>query len=191
MSHQGGGGPARFRRVCVVARSEALGPERAVLVHSAERADMVDEGGPDSQQRTVSVEPRVHVETFATHCTVTWKANGLEQFVPAVRDLDCLSSTAPTVVDATDTAGRVRTELSAINASDVVTYLRIEPDASWALAWERRTWPVVSLSGTPSPERCRAVHLATTDCSSWDDDAVRTLAQMTASVRRGQESDSR
>jgi hypothetical protein len=128
--------------------------------------------------QTISVEPPVHVETFPTHDTLTWKACPLAGFVGHVMDIDGISPTASTVVDDTSTAGRERCRVADLEASETVRYLRVEPDAPWRLSWERRTWPVVSVSGTPPPTLCRRLHQRTTDCDGWPDDAVRTLARV-------------
>lgn len=139
---------------------------------------------PDGQRRTVPVDPPVHVETFATHCTLTWKANGLPPFVDTVRALDAVPAAASVVVDDKNTAGRTEQQLAALDElRDTIRYLRVAPPTGWTLSWERRTWPVVSLSGTPSPELCRRVHRGTTDCSQWTDEALATLENVTAAVR--------
>lgn len=134
----------------------------------------------DDDPRTIPVDPAVHVETFATHQTLTWKAGSRSQFVEAVRVLDAVPPTASVVVDDTAVAGRQRRSLSDIESeSDTTTYLRIEPDAPWTLSWERRTQPIVSVSGTPSATLCRRVHRRTTDCSEWNDEAVAALYGLT------------
>lgn len=144
----------------------------------------MDESTEPEQPRTVPVDPRIHVETFATHCTVTWKANGLVPFIETVRDIDSGPVPAAVVTDSPDVAGRQQHELETFDAeSTTATYAQVQPSAPWTLSWERRTWPVVSVSGTPSPELCRDIHQGTTDCSGWDDDALARLARMTAPVR--------
>lgn len=136
------------------------------------------------QRRSVPVVPPVHVETFATHYTATWKADGLSRFVETVRGIDAIPPTSAVVVDRTDTAGRERRELSDIAVDGgATTYVRVEPPTPWTLSWERRTWPVVSVSGTPAPERCRDIHRSTTDCPGWRDADVETLDRLTASIR--------
>lgn len=130
--------------------------------------------------RTVPVSPPVHVETFATHATVTWKAGSLARFLDGLGSLDSIPPAASTVVDETSTGGRERHPLTGVDASETVQYLRVEPDAPWTLSWERRTWPVVSVSGTPPPALCRGLHVQTTDCEEWSGNAVRTLADAIA-----------
>jgi hypothetical protein len=130
--------------------------------------------------RRIPVDPVIHVETFATHRTLTWKAGTRAQFVEAVRALDAVPSTASVVVDDTAVAGQQHRSVSNLESvSNTTTYLRIEPDASWTLSWEQRTHPVVSVSGTPSATLCRRLHCHTTDCSGWCDEAVKTLQSLT------------
>lgn len=135
-------------------------------------------GGPDSEQ-TVPVEPPVSVELFPTHYTVMWTGGSLARFVGAVADLDTVSTTASVVVDDTATAGRECRRVTDLETAETVRYLRVEPDTSWTVSWERRTQPVVSVSGTPPPALCRRVHRQTTDCEGWSDDAFDTLARVT------------
>ena len=131
---------------------------------------------PADDPRRIPVDPVIHVETFATHRTLTWKAGGRSQFVEAVRSLDAVPSTASVVVDDTAIAGRQHHSVSDLESvSNTTTYLRIEPDALWTLSWEQRTDPIVSVSGTPSATLCRLLHRRTTDCSEWCDEAVETL----------------
>lgn len=136
------------------------------------------------QQRTIPVDPPVHVETFATHCTVTWKANGIMSFVEAVLDTDGVPPSATVVTEGPDVAGRQQHELTGLDveATDP-RYIQVQPPVPWALSWECRTRPVVSVSGTPPPAHCRDIHRATTSCSAWHDGALTQLKQMTGSVR--------
>ena len=135
---------------------------------------------PDGSEQTIPVEPTVHVETFATHCTLTWKAGPLAGFLTAVDTIDGVPPAAPVVVDDTSSAGRERCRAPEVDPQETVRYLRVEPKKPWTLFWEQRTWPVVSLSGTPPPALCRRLHLRTTDCDGWADDAVQTLARVVA-----------
>lgn len=145
---------------------------------------MTRDTGPGGRRRTVPVEPPIHVETFAQHCSLTWKAAGLARFIETVRSLDGVPGDSTAVMDATDIAGRQQCRLSALDPSrDTVTYVRVEPPASWTLSWERRTWPVVVLTGTPTPELCRSLHLATTECRVWDGAALEALDGMTGHLR--------
>jgi hypothetical protein len=142
------------------------------------------ETGPGGHGETVPVEPAVHVESFAQHCSLTWKADGLATFVEAVRGLNPVPTEATVIVDATDVAGRQQCRLSTLDpCRDTVTYVRVEPSAPWTLSWEQRTWPVISLSGTPTPPLCRSVHVATTDCRAWDETALDAVDRMTSRVR--------
>jgi hypothetical protein len=142
----------------------------------------MDDASDESRGRTIPVDPPVHVETFATHCTLTWTADGLPAFLAGVRALECLSPSDSVVTDRRDTAGRQRRELSDVGAvTDAIRYLRVEPPTPWTLSWERRTWPVVSVSGTPPPEPPRDLHRATTNCAGWDDGAFAALENVTAS----------
>lgn len=136
----------------------------------------------DSDPRRIPVDPVVHVETFATHLTLTWKAGTRSQFVEAVRALNAVPSTAQVVVDDTAVAGRQHRLVSDLErGGDTIRYLRVEPDASWTLSWERRTQPVVSVSGTPSAAVCRGLHRRTTDCPGWSDSATATLHDLLTS----------
>lgn len=134
-----------------------------------------------SERRSVPVTPPVHVETFATHYTLTWQANGLSPFVTAVDDIEAIPTTATPLVDDTDTAGRERRALADIDGT-TIKYVRVDTPDDWTLSWERRTSPTVSLSGTPTVELCRRVHNRTTDCSSWTDDNRRILQELTRGV---------
>lgn len=130
--------------------------------------------------RTIPADPAIHVETFAAHQTLTWKAGSRSQFVEAVRVLNAVSSTASVVVNDTVVAGRQHRSPSDIDSeSDTTTYLRIELDAPWTLSWGQRTHPIVSVSGTPSETPCRRVHRRTTDRSDWSGEAIATLHGLT------------
>lgn len=130
-------------------------------------------------RRAISVEPTVHVETFAAHYTVTWKACPLARLLTVLGALDDIPPTVSTIVDDTSVAGRERRQISNVEAGETVQYLRLEPKAPWTVSWERRTWPVVSLSGTPSAELCRRVHVETTDCDGWAKTDVERLLKLT------------
>lgn len=133
----------------------------------------------DDYSRTIPVDPVIHIETFATHQTLTWKAGSRSQFVEAVRVLNAVSPTASVVVDDTAVAGRRDRSLADIDSgSDTVTYLRIEPDAPWTVSWEQRTRPIVSVSGAPPETLCRRIHRRTTDCSDWSGEAIATLHRL-------------
>jgi hypothetical protein len=144
----------------------------------------MEDPAESGQQRTVPVTPTIHVETFATHYTVTWKANGLVPFIKAARDIDTIPPSTTVVTDSPDVAGRQQHELPTLDCeASKATFVSLQPPWPWTLSWERRTWPVVSASGTPSARLCRDIHQATTDCSRWDDSALAQLERMTASVR--------
>jgi hypothetical protein len=131
----------------------------------------------------VPVDPPVHVETFATHASLTWRAAGLERFLEAVRATGSIPDDATPTVDATNAAGRRRLRLDEIDAtSGVTTYVRVDPPAPWTLAWERRTDPTVSLTGTPDAGTCRALHVATTDCAEWTRSHRAALDRLLAAV---------
>jgi hypothetical protein len=132
-------------------------------------------GMSGGSEQTLPVEPPVHVETFATHWTCIWKAGPLAQFLHSIGGIDSLSQTTRAIVDDTVTGGRERHRVTDIEVTETVRYLRLEPETPWTISWERRTWPVVSVSGTPPPVLCRRLHLQTTDCDGWADDVVRTL----------------
>ena len=126
---------------------------------------------------TIPVEPPVHVETFATHWTVSWKADRLARFLRGVGGIDSLPPTTTAVVEDTATAGREQRQVTDLEARGTVRYVRLDPDTPWTVSWERRTWPVVSASGTPPPALCRRLHQRTTDCDEWADGAVQKLAR--------------
>ena len=158
--------------------------ERQTLSRPAERPSVTRDTGPSDHGKTIPVEPAVHVECFAQHYSLTWKADELSAFVEAVRGLDSVPAEATVVVDATDVAGRQQRRLSSLDSRrDTVTYVRVEPSAPWRLSWEQRTWPVISLSGTPTPALCQSVHVATTDCRAWDATALDAVDAMTSRVR--------
>lgn len=157
--------------------------ERVTLVWPIKCSDMEDPA-ESGQQRTVPVTPPIHVETFATHYTVTWKANGLVSFIKAARDIDTIPLSTTVVTDSPDVAGRQQHDLSTLNCeASKAIFVSLQPPRPWTVSWERRTWPIVSVSGTPSPRLCRDIHQATTDCSGWNDSALTQLERMTASVR--------
>ena len=133
--------------------------------------------GPDNTEETVPVEPPVHIEVFPTHQMAMWKADSLARFLAALDDLDSVAPTAPIIVDDTSTAGRKRHRVTDLEPGETVRYLRAEPDTPWTLSWERRTWPVVSVSGTPSPVLCRRLHTRTTDCDRWPEETFDTLVR--------------
>jgi hypothetical protein len=117
---------------------------------------------------TIPVTPPVHVEQYASHTSLSWTANGIEQFVAAVRTT--AGANTPIVVDATNAAGRRRLGIDEIDTTTAATtYVRVEPDRPWTLAWDRRSDPVVTLTGTPRPATARRFHVETTDCDGWDD----------------------
>ena len=131
-------------------------------------------------ERTIPVEPPVHVETVPTHHTLTWKGGPLAVFLTAVRDTEQIPPTASVLVEDRSVAGRNERRVAEVDASETIRYLRVDPDAPWTLSWERRTWPVVSVSGAPPSELCRHVHRVTTDCDGWSGDAVETLHRVIA-----------
>lgn len=136
----------------------------------------------DRPARTLSVDPTVHVEPFASHYTVTWKAGPLARYLTAVRDCGAVSPEDTAVVDATDTAGRQRRTVRSLSAATTIRYVRTEPRPSWTVSWERRTAPTVSLSGTPTPSVCRAFHRGTTACETWSAAAIEALETVVESV---------
>ena len=135
----------------------------------------------DPPPRTLSTEPPVHVESFATHYTLTWTAGSLAQFLDALRQCESVPSSATAVVDATDTAGRQRRPVRELAAEPSVRYVRVEPRSAWRVSWERRTDPTVSVSGTPPPAVCRDLHQRTTACEAWPPTAVEELDALAAS----------
>ena len=143
-------------------------------------------GGTDrsNRRRTVPVEPPIRVEVFASHYSLTWKADGLGRVLDTVRGIDAIAASTRVIVDTTTTPGRERVPLEEVDADDDTTrYLRVEPSAPWTCSWERRTWPVALLSGTPGPALARTMHRGTTDCSGWPQEALDTLEQLRTSVR--------
>lgn len=124
------------------------------------------------------VDPPVHVETFASHHSLTWTADGLSRFLRAIEDDPDVPSGTTAALDATDVAGRKRLSVEEVVPDPDVRYLRIEPPTEWTLAWERRTTPVVSLTGTPSASTSRRLHCGTTDCERWDEAALTTARRV-------------
>ena len=123
----------------------------------------------------IPVEPRVHVERYPTHLTLSWQAGPLAAFVAALAATDDIPGTAPVVVDEGSAAERQQVRVTDLDARPAVQYLRVEPRAGWRVSWERRTRPVVSVSGNPPPAPCRRLHERTTDCEGWSPDARRML----------------
>lgn len=136
----------------------------------------------DDPARALPTRPPVHVETFATHYTLTWKAGSLARYVDAVRDSESVPPDATAVVDATDAAGRRRRAVRDLSAEATVRYVRLEPEPSWTVSWERRTSPTVSVSGTPTPAVCRELHTRTTACEAWSSAAIERLEAVAESV---------
>jgi len=123
----------------------------------------------------IPVEPPVHVERYPTHVTLSWQAGPLAGFVAALTAIDGIPGTAPVVVDEGSTTGRHRVRVTDLDASPSVQYVRVDPGTGWTVSWERRTRPVVSVSGDPPPPPCRRLHERTTDCDGWSADAIRRL----------------
>lgn len=128
---------------------------------------------------TLPVTPSMHVETFPSHYTATWKATSLAEAISAIKSDRAISSTAPVIVDETTTAGRQQQLVGEITASDTLRYLRVDPESPWTLSLEQRTWPVVSVSGAPPPTFCQRIHIRTTTCTDWPAAAVTGLSQLT------------
>lgn len=113
----------------------------------------------------VPVDPPVHVEQYVGHASLSWTAGGVERLVETAKGT---SVEAPAVVDATNTAGRRRVELTDIDTTTgATTYVRVEPERPWTVAWERRSTPVVTLTGTPEATTVHRFHVGTTDCEEW------------------------
>lgn len=132
----------------------------------------------DQPARTLPVDPPVHVESFPSHYSLTWSADGLERFLAAPEADPSVPGDVTAIVDARDAAGRQELPLGAVNTGEATTYVRVEPPVPWTLAWERRTMPTVSLTGTPTPRTVRRLHLATTDCEGWTDEAIGTARRL-------------
>ena len=139
----------------------------------------MNEGHP---ARSLSVQPTVHVETFASHYTVTWKAEPLSQFVTAVQHYEFVTPDATAVIDTVDTAGRQQQAVRDLSAETAIQYVRVEPQSAWTASWERRTSPIVSVSGAPNPTVCRDLHQATTTCEAWPSAAVEELEAIAESI---------
>ncbi|ERH06112.1 MAG: hypothetical protein J07HN4v3_01722 [Halonotius sp. J07HN4] len=142
---------------------------------------MPDQNGGTGEQ-TIPVSPTVNIETFATHCTATWKAESLAQCIETLQTSDCIEPTATVVVDDTTIAGREQQSVRDITPTETIRYLRVTPAAPWTLSWEQRTWPVVSMSGTLSAEACRHMHVGTTECSGWPDTATATVKEIISGI---------
>jgi hypothetical protein len=136
------------------------------------------EGAGGAHER-LAVEPTVHVERYEHHCSFTWRADGLERFLRAVAACDAVPDGSTPVVDATNAAGRRRLALREIDTTGATTYVRVDPPRPWTLSWERRTEPVVSLTGLPVPSTCRRLHVATTGCDGWSSSPLERVAELT------------
>jgi len=131
--------------------------------------------GDDGNSRAIPVEPPVRVECVPTHWTAAWTAGPLSQFLAAAGRVEECSPTTTVLVDDTSVAGRTELSLSGVEPAATVRYLRVAPDAPWTVSWERRTRPVVSVSGDPTVGDCRRLHVETTDCEGWPEAAVEAL----------------
>jgi hypothetical protein len=58
--------------------------------------------------------------------------------------------------------------------------------APWKLSWERRSFPVASISETPPPAVVRRAHPETTGCEEWPADATAVLRDLITTVREEQ-----
>ncbi|RCU44223.1 hypothetical protein DU504_15625 [Haloplanus salinus] len=121
---------------------------------------------PDDTER-VSVDPPIHVEQYQGHRSLSWRVPDFGDLLAAVRAAADVSPRASTVVDATDTGGRRRVPLRAVDPDPTITYVRVEPAMAWRLAWQRRTENVAVLTGTPASATVRELHRATGG-TGWD-----------------------
>lgn len=138
-----------------------------------------DYGRGTDNPRSIAVDPPVHVESYPTHTNLSWTAGGIDQFVAALRASEAVPADTTPVVDATTAAGQRRLRLDGIDTTSGATkYVRVEPPAPWTLSWERRTKPVVSLTGSPSPATCQTFHVATTACVEWTPPQRETLSRL-------------
>jgi|APHM01.1.fsa_nt_gi hypothetical protein len=138
-----------------------------------------DHGRETEGPRSIAVDPPVHVESYPSHTSLSWTAGGIDQFVAALRASEAVPAETTPIVDATTAAGQRRLRLHAIDTTSGATkYVRVEPSAPWTLSWERRTEPVVSLTGSPSPATCRTFHVATTACVEWTPLQRETLSRL-------------
>ena len=94
-------------------------------------------------------------------------SSSIGDLLAAVRAAADVSPRASTVVDATDTGGRRRVPLRAVDPDPTITYVRVEPAMAWRLAWQRRTENVAVLTGTPASATVRELHRATGG-TGWD-----------------------
>lgn len=132
---------------------------------------------------SIPVNPAVHVETFTTHASLTWRAGGLARFLEAIRTSTVVPDETRPIVDATNAAGRRQLRLDEIDTtSGATTYVRVDPPEPWTLAWERRTDPTVSLTGTPDAGTCQVFHVATTDCAAWAQSHCAALDELLAGL---------
>lgn len=125
----------------------------------------------------IPVEPTVYVERVPSHTSCAWKAGSLDRVADWIaRESD---ERDPLVAfDAASVAGRQRASVSTLAATDGVQYVRFDSPAGWRVTWERRTTPVVTIDGAVTPDRCRRLHRATTDCTEWPVDATTRLADL-------------
>lgn len=137
-------------------------------------SDVADEAATE-----FPVSPPIYVERYASHVSLSWQAGDLDRFLGTVTDLDSVPADPAFVVDATNAAGQRRIPLSDIDTTTrATTYVRVDPDTPWTVAWERRTTPVVSLSGAPTALACRRLHHGTTDCEQWPAGQLQTLSRL-------------
>lgn len=121
----------------------------------------------------VPVDPAVFIETYPTHCSLTWRVPKLTHALTAVRALEDVTADTTAVSNATNAAGRQQVSLSAVDPGPMTTYVRVEPQTTWTFAWERRTESVAIVTGTLSATTLRTIHRGTGG-TGWDQTAMKT-----------------
>jgi hypothetical protein len=106
----------------------------------------------------------------------------LSEFLTVVRRLDTVAPGTPAVVDDEAIAGRQQQEFAAVSPKESLKYIKLTPAADWRVSWERRTWPIVSVSGTPSSELCRQLHVETTGCDGWSEGNISQFHELTENI---------
>lgn len=140
---------------------------------------MTDSSDIPGAATELPVDPSVYVERYPSHASVSWQAGSLDQFLAAIEDAGAIPENPALVVDATNAAGQRRCSPRDIDtATGATTYVRADAQGPWTVSWERRTTPVVTITGTPTPRTCRRFHVATTECDRWPHSRLGTLSRM-------------
>lgn len=132
-----------------------------------------------AMSRELPTTPPVYVQRSPSHVAASWTAAcTATTFVAACRDLGGVGPKTEVVVDDPAVAGRQRQALREVDVESA-SYLRIEPSApDWRADWDDRSMAVVSIDGRFSVRTCERLHVATTACRGWDDEAQARGAEL-------------